>query len=161
MDKVVELGSDWNVLQHPLVLAGFVIFILAGLVKVMWAKDKVSGVAHERLINKVLNGAFVIAVLAIVSGLFIPASTGTVVSNVKIGNGGPAPLICMGQPDFVSAKSYDTTGKEVKGQTVAWSSLTPDIARVAFDGQVDGLLWRVMPLLRRELAMSAIQCVSG
>ncbi len=54
-------------LENPLVLFGFALFVMAGLLK-LFRSDKLSGKGTERLMDKGLSYAFVIAVLVIILG---------------------------------------------------------------------------------------------
>lgn len=59
--------SDWIIhLKNPLVLVGFTIFILALILKPILSR--ISGIASERILSKVINLGFVLSVLIIVSG---------------------------------------------------------------------------------------------
>lgn len=66
VDKWIEA------LQHPLVLAGFGLFLFAALIKPLFLNnEKLSGTAMERLLHKGMNFAFALALLAIAGGLLL------------------------------------------------------------------------------------------
>ncbi len=54
-------------LSNPLVLAGFALFTLAGLVK-LFKPEKLNGKATEGLFHKGLNFAFVLGLLIVIGG---------------------------------------------------------------------------------------------
>ncbi len=54
-------------LENPLVLFGFALFVMAGLLK-LFRSDKLSGKGTEKLMDKGLSYAFVIALLVIILG---------------------------------------------------------------------------------------------
>lgn len=59
-------------LQHPLVLAGFGLFIFAALIKPLFFNNKkLSGTAMERLLLRGINFAFILALLVIAVGLVL------------------------------------------------------------------------------------------
>ncbi len=56
-------------LQHPLVLAGFGLFVFAVLLKPLFLSNKkLSGAASERLLRRGINFIFILALLAVISG---------------------------------------------------------------------------------------------
>ena len=66
VDKWIEA------LQHPLVLAGFGLFLFAALIKPLFLNNKkLSGTTMERLLHKGMNFAFALALLAIAGGLLL------------------------------------------------------------------------------------------
>ncbi|RTZ63720.1 MAG: hypothetical protein DSZ29_06545 [Aquificaceae bacterium] len=60
-------------LKHPLVLAGFGLFVLALLLKPIFSNshNKLSGRATERLMSKAINLIFVLALLVIIAGFVL------------------------------------------------------------------------------------------
>jgi hypothetical protein len=143
-DKATIL-SDFGVLQHPLVLTGFLIFLLVGLLKVIWAKNALSSSAHERLINKAMNGVFILAGVVMVVGILF-GNGGNAIAKIEIPNG--VPPVAVGGSEFLSAKIYDGDGKEIKSgdaawsssdQKISWSSSNPSIAGVSDDGRIQGI----------------------
>ncbi len=57
-------------LHHPLVLAGFSLFIVATIVS--WLKpEKLSGAAIERLFGRGMSYVFILSLLAIITGIYI------------------------------------------------------------------------------------------
>ncbi|MGR0480532.1 MAG: hypothetical protein ACTFAL_03780 [Candidatus Electronema sp. V4] len=71
VDKWIEA------LQHPLVLAGFGLFLFAALIKPLFLNNKkLSGTAMERLLHKGMNFAFALALLAIAGGLLLSWKSG-------------------------------------------------------------------------------------
>ncbi len=61
-------------IRHPLVLSGFVLLLLVGLAKRL-PTDKLSGKDSGKLYGRIINAAFVLAVLIVLLGLgqsFIP-----------------------------------------------------------------------------------------
>lgn len=59
-------------LQHPLVLAGFGLFLFASLIKPLFLNNKkLTGTAMERLLVRGMNFAFVLALLAVAGGLLL------------------------------------------------------------------------------------------
>ncbi|CAK8715854.1 MAG: Tetratricopeptide repeat-containing protein [Candidatus Electronema aureum] len=88
VDKWIEA------LQHPLVLAGFGLFLFAALIKPLFLNnEKLSGTAMERLLHKGMNFAFTLALLAIAGGLLLDWKDGSKAAankekNVKISTEG-------------------------------------------------------------------------
>lgn len=70
MDNVTEWIEH---LKHPLVLAGFGLFILALLVKPLFSSgpSNITGAATERLMSKTINYLFILALLLIVVGFVL------------------------------------------------------------------------------------------
>ena len=65
----MEKFSPWiEHIQHPLVLAGFALMAFAGLAKLIDI-SKLSGKDSGRLYGKIINGAFVLALLIVLLGL--------------------------------------------------------------------------------------------
>ena len=61
--------SNWiEHLQHPLVLAGFSLFLFTNLLKPLYSR-KLSGTAVERLLGKGMNRLFILALLVILGGV--------------------------------------------------------------------------------------------
>ena len=92
-------------LQHPLVLAGFGLFIFAALIKPLFLNNKkLTGTATERLLVRGMNFAFALALLAIAGGLLLswkpeskaakPAAEGSGAQQpVSINNSGPGTVM--------------------------------------------------------------------
>jgi len=71
--------TEWiEHLKHPLVLAGFGLFILAMLLKPLFANShkKLSGRATERLMSKAIKFVFILALLVIVAGFVLSLKSG-------------------------------------------------------------------------------------
>ena len=65
----MEKFSPWiEHMQHPLVLAGFALMAFAGLAKLI-DTNKLTGKDSGRLYGKIINGAFVLALLIVLLGL--------------------------------------------------------------------------------------------
>ena len=62
-----SLGGWIEHLKHPMVLAGFVLFVLVGMLKVFMGSKDLSE-SNERLLHKGMNFIFVLGVLIIVGG---------------------------------------------------------------------------------------------
>jgi len=94
----MENTSDWiEYLQNPLVLIGFVIFLFAGLFKLI-KSDKITGKASAALFNKGLNYLFILALVIVLAGFslnfyqsykeqpsFIPSSNNNTSENPSSG----------------------------------------------------------------------------
>lgn len=115
-EKPVNNMNNWiEHLQHPLVLAGFGLFIFAMLLRPLFLNNKkISGAGMERLLRRGINFVFILALLAIIGGIGlswkeggqgkVPAektqpvslpnsddrSTGTVVDQATLGPQSPA-----------------------------------------------------------------------
>ena len=66
--------TEWiEHLKHPLVLAGFGLFVIAMLLKPVFSNShkKLSGRATERLMSKSINYVFILALLVIVAGFVL------------------------------------------------------------------------------------------
>ncbi len=63
--------KDWiEHLQHPLVLAGFGLFIFAVLLRPLFLNNRtLSGAASERLLRRGINFVFLLALLAMIGGM--------------------------------------------------------------------------------------------
>jgi len=70
MENIVEWIEH---LKHPLVLAGFGLFILAMLLKPIFTnnQNKLSGPAYERLMSKAITFVFILAFLVVVVGFVV------------------------------------------------------------------------------------------
>ncbi|MCW5198286.1 tetratricopeptide repeat protein, partial [Desulfobulbus sp. F3] len=87
VDKWIEA------LQHPLVLAGFGLFLFAALIKPLFLNNsKLSGTATERLLHKGMNFAFALALLAIAGGLLLSWRDNSKASATKEKNTKPDPV---------------------------------------------------------------------
>lgn len=75
-----NLGDWLEHLKHPMVLAGFVLFVLIGLLKFFMGSKDLSE-SSERLVHKGMNFVFVLGVIIIIGGFVYsimqnePAST--------------------------------------------------------------------------------------
>ena len=75
----MENIANWNMdvwiahLKHPMVLAGFALFVLVILLKPVFSNshNKLSGRGTERLMSKALNYIFIIAILVIAIGFVL------------------------------------------------------------------------------------------
>ena len=72
-------------LKHPLVLAGFGLFIIALLLKPIFSNshNQLSGRATERLMSKAINLIFVLALLVIIAGFVLSLKPDSVVKIPK------------------------------------------------------------------------------
>jgi len=101
-------------LQHPLVLVGFALFVVASLVR--WLKpEKLSGVAIERLFGRGLSYVFILSLIVIISGIYISLPvTGTSTqtqqqSIIQQTSGGSSPAISSNRNVNIS---YGNSSKE-------------------------------------------------
>lgn len=62
-----NLGDWLEHLKHPMVLAGFVLFVLVGLLKMFMGSKDLSA-TNERILHKGMNFVFILGVLIIVGG---------------------------------------------------------------------------------------------
>ncbi|MDD5391995.1 MAG: hypothetical protein PHE17_03145 [Thiothrix sp.] len=102
-----NLGSWIEHLKHPMVLAGFVLFVLVGLLKVFMGNNELSE-ANERLLHKGMNFVFVLGVLIIVGGFAYsivqaPAATpsvaGSTTTSAPVTTGNQSPVVNGSQGD--------------------------------------------------------------
>ena len=102
-----NLGDWLEHLKHPMVLAGFVLFVLVGLLKMFMGSKDLSA-TNERILHKGMNFVFILGVLIIVGGFAYsimrdPASPPTATANA--GNapvnttGAQSPVITGSQGD--------------------------------------------------------------
>ncbi len=98
-------------LQHPLVLAGFGLFVFAGLLKPLFLNNKkLSGAASERLLRRGINFIFILALLAVISGFALSWKATPVAST---GGGEKQAVLTTVQPvQQLPQKMQGSGGKE-------------------------------------------------
>uniref|UniRef100_UPI0040577129 caspase family protein n=1 Tax=Candidatus Electronema sp. TaxID=2698783 RepID=UPI0040577129 len=155
VDKWIEA------LQHPLVLAGFGLFLFAALIKPLFLNNKkLSGTAMERLLHKGMNFAFALALLAIAGGLLLSwkssgkagASEGKGAKPAADRSGGNQPLSVNNTgPGTVVVNTYGLTKEQYEeGQNKLLDELAAKL-RNADAGQRT-LLERQLQAVQEKLA---------
>ncbi|HRJ54334.1 MAG TPA: hypothetical protein PLE99_16355 [Candidatus Thiothrix moscowensis] len=100
-------GTWLEHLKHPMVLAGFVLFVLIGLLKVFMGSKDLSE-ANERLLHKGMNFVFVLGVLIIVGGFAFSIMKPSPATPLAAGGNAPAAPVTTGhQSPVVSGSQGD------------------------------------------------------
>lgn len=98
-----NLGDWLEHLKHPMVLAGFVLFVLVGLLKMFMGSKDLSA-TNERILHKGMNFVFILGVLIIVGGfaysiVSAPPAPASSAAAAPLTTGDQSPVVSGSQGD--------------------------------------------------------------